>query len=924
MKYLALFIVLFSGSFISAQSFTITGQIHDSLSQPLSFATVIILNPGDSSLVDFTTTNSSGSFEIKNVKSRTYLLRISFVGYQTYFETIQSPSSGNILDLGSILLSVQNESLGAVTVTADRAPVVVKEDTIDFNASSFKTNPNANVEDLLKKMPGIQVKFDGKIIAQGQEVKKIEIEGKPFFGNDPSLATRNLPANAVDRVQVYDKKSEQATFTGIDDGEKQKTINLKLKNDKQKSLFGNITGGAGTNERLKGKLSINRFKSGNQLSLLGMAGNTNEQGFSIEDYLNFSGAMQQMAGGIKFQVRLDENNNLNSVPLDIGNSTGIITNYAGGVNANKDFGPKTNISASYFASSMNQDLQTVTDRLNLLPGNMFNLRQDDIQFNENINHRLNFTIDQKIDSFNGFKLVTAFNYTKTTLDEAVTADNSAGDSLISDSRRSLQSSGEEKKLNSELILRHKFRKQGRTLSLDVQTDMVAQNMSAAMNAMNHFYGDTTQTIIQNQLKERKNNNRNFKGKISYTDRIGQGKYYEVSYGMGTDNGHVNQSVFDVNNGTVSVDTTLTTKFSSTYLYNTFGLSLRFIRKDYNIQLGGILKHTDMKGISGSNETGINKSYLSFLPVACFRYDFTSARHLEIEYSTLTEQPSVLQLQPVVNNNDPLNIYIGNPDLKPAYNHSLQAQYNLFSPSRFISLFFLARADYRVNAFSSSQTVNENLVTITTPVNVKYEKSGFTQIDIGFPLKVIRSRFNLRTGMRTNNGLVIINHSLTRVHSGTFEGNIQYNLNIDDNLNVNLKVDLDRQSSSFGLGMPDQQYRNSNYSADVTCRFLKRFLVNLKSDYLLFKNLTYDYRQEIPLLNAYLSCFIFKNMRGELRFLVSNMLNRTIGVNQEASRTYIERAVTNSPQRYFMVSFTWDLNNAVNRKPGQGSFNGIGG
>ncbi|HLO60215.1 MAG TPA: outer membrane beta-barrel protein [Bacteroidales bacterium] len=924
MKYLALFIILFSGSILSAQSFTIQGQLHDSLSQPLPFATVILLYPGDSTLVDFTTSNTEGNFSIRNVKPGNYLLRISFVGYRTYFKTIATTSPGNILDLGNIQLSAQNKSLGEVTVISERVPVVVKKDTIEFNASSFKTNPNANVEDLLKKMPGIQVKSDGKIMAQGQEVKKIEIEGKTFFGNDPTLATRNLPANAVEKVQVYDKKSEQATFTGIDDGEKQKTINLKLKADRKKALFGNVSAGAGTNDRFRGKFSVNRFNSGNQLSFLGMAGNFNEQGFSMEDYLNFSGAMQQMAGGIKFLVRLDENNNLNGVPLDIGNSKGIITNYAGGANINHDFGRKTNVNASYFANSINQDLQTKTERWNFLPGNEFNFDQDDIQFNENTNQRLNLTIDQKLDSFNSFKLLTAFNITATKLDETAVSANTAGDSPVNDSHRSLNSSGNEMRSNSEFLLRHKFRKQGRTFSIDLKADVVAQNMSGSLNAVNRFYGDTIQTIKQNQLNERTNNNTNCNGKITYTDRIGQGKYYEVSYGLAAENGDVNQEVFDLNKGIKQVDTALTNQFSSTYLYNTLGLSFRFVKKDYNFQLGGVLKQTDMSGIVESNDTRINKNYLNFLPVVGFKYDFTSTRHLEIEYSTQAEQPSLIQMQPVVDNSDPLNIFTGNPGLKPSYNHTLRTQYNFFSPSRFFSFFFLAQADYRMNAFSSSQTINENLVTVTTPVNVKYEKSGFTQVDVGFPLKLIRSRFNLRTGIRTNNGLTIINNTLIRVHSGSFEGNIQYNLNIDDNLNVNLKVEMDRQSSTFGVGIPEQQYMNRVYSADVSCRFLNRFLVNVKSDYLQFKNLTYDYRQEIPILNAYLSCFIFKSMRGEVRFSVSNILNRTIGVSQATSRNFIERSVTNSPHRYFMMSFTYDLNKTVNHKPGQGSFNGIGG
>jgi hypothetical protein len=257
----------------------------------------MLLSQKDSTLVNFGVSDKSGLFEIKNVSVGDYFLKVTFVGYATYQKRISAVGAGGDINVGSIKMIPQDRELEELVIKGEKAPVTVKRDTIEFNAGSFKVKANANVEDLLKKLPGVEVETDGTVRAQGEQVQRVMVDGREFFGRDPKLATRNLPADAVEKVQVFDKKSDQSIFTGIDDGQKEKTINLELKEEKRNGAFGNMMAGAGTDDRFQAKANINRFGKGKQLSFLGMGNNVNEQGFSFSDFLNFTGGSQQMMGG---------------------------------------------------------------------------------------------------------------------------------------------------------------------------------------------------------------------------------------------------------------------------------------------------------------------------------------------------------------------------------------------------------------------------------------------------------------------------------------------------------------------------------------------------------------------------------------------------------------------------------------------------
>jgi hypothetical protein len=349
--YFTVFSLLAVSGIALGQRTEIRGTVTDTTLQPLSSATIMLLNAEDSILVSFAVSDPEGAFLIKQVKPNDYLLQVSYLGFQTHFQEI-SITDADPVDVGAINMQHEGALLSEVEITAEHVPIQIKKDTIEYNAEAFKGQPNDAVEDLLKKLPGMEVESDGTVKAQGETVEKVLVDGKEFFGTDPKIATKNLPADAVDKVQVFDKLSDMAEFSGIDDGDRTKTINLALKEDHKKGVFGNISAGYGSDDRYETKTNINRFTESSQLSFIGMANNVNQQGFSIQDYVNFSGGMQNiMRGGGRSR------GGGSGIQINSGISDGFVKTLAGGLNYNVDFGKKTELRMSYFHNGIKNDIK---------------------------------------------------------------------------------------------------------------------------------------------------------------------------------------------------------------------------------------------------------------------------------------------------------------------------------------------------------------------------------------------------------------------------------------------------------------------------------------------------------------------------------------------------------------------------------------
>ena len=467
MKFIYILIAFF---FISTTAFSqkngsIKGTMQDTLAmQPVAGATLTVMLRKDSSLVSFSMTDNNGNFEIKGLGNGDYRLLITHVNYHNSNKYFSITEDKKQIDLGKLVLHDAAKVLAEVVVSAEAPPVTLVGDTIQYNAGSFKVQPNASVEDLLKKLPGVKVEKDGTVKAQGEKVNKVLVDGKEFFGNDPKIATRNLPADAVDKVQVYDKQSDQAQLTGFDDGNSEKTINLKLKKDKKKGLFGKAMAGYGTNDRYEGRFNINSFKGARQFSAIGMANNDNAEGFSFMDMLNFSGELSRLrqggsGGNINITMNSDDASSFGGLG---GNSNGITATRGGGINYNNIIGTKTDFQSNYFYSYYNPNTDKSIQRQYFLSDSSYFSNQNALSDNIVSSHRLNLNADIILDSFHSIKITPSFGY-----QESQNGSYTGYENLSNLKQRSIEgfsrSLSDSRGINfrNDLLFRKKFRRKGR-------------------------------------------------------------------------------------------------------------------------------------------------------------------------------------------------------------------------------------------------------------------------------------------------------------------------------------------------------------------------------------------------------------------------------------------------------------------------------
>jgi len=916
-KKLLLLILLATSLSAVAQKSAIRGQATDSLNAPMPSATVMLLLAKDSSLVSFGSTDRQGMFELKNVSRGDYQLKITFVGYANGVKDLKAADfTGPVIDVGRLTMRPISSELDELVIKGEKAPVTVKRDTIEFNAGSFKTKANANVEDLLKKMPGLEVETDGSIKAQGEQVQRVMVDGREFFGRDPKLATRNLPADAIDKVQVFDKKSDQSVFTGIDDGQREKTINLELKEEKRNGAFGNLVGGAGTDDRFTAKASVNKFSKGDQLSFLGMGNNINEQGFSMDDYMNFSGGSQQMmgGGGGRMTIQLDGNSQ-GGVPLNFGGrQNGILTNYAGGLNTNQDIGTKTKLNSSYFYNNLNQNISQVLNRINYLPNGSYDFNQASKQINQSDNHRANLTIDQFLDSANSLKFTASATLTNNEQSvQSFAQTMNIGGGVQNESIRNAFTEGRSTNLNASLLYRHRFPKKGRTFSTTLTLGLSQSNADGSLSSTNEFFTTVPEERVIEQINTQKSDNQSYGAQFSYTEPLGNRKYLEANYSLRTNQNDVIRDVNDIVSGAPVYNDTLSNRYNSNYLYNRPGINLRVNRQKFNFTVGASYQNTRLKGDLTLRDTTIDRTFENILPVVRFNYDFSSFKHFRLDYETSMQEPNIQQLQPVIDNSDPLNLSSGNPNLQPGYAHSFRLHYTQFDPASGIGLFAFVNSNYTTNAIAYSQTVNPlTLVRLTVPVNVADNLRISGNFSFQFPVRKFSSRFSVGPTATYTRGINLINLQENRTDQRTYGGTFRYDYSFKEVLTLGLSANLSQNKTSYSFNeTQNQQFLNETYTADLNINFLKNYSFSTDYAFYHYRSQTTDFDQTIPILNLSVSRFLLKNNVGELKIGVVNALDRSVGVSQTATSNYLQQETTNNLGRYYMVTFTYALNKQLN-------------
>jgi len=928
-RFIVSLLLIFTTGLVQAQNFSLRGKINDPENAGLPNATILLLNPSDSTMVNYGLSNLSGNFEIRNLARREYLMRITYIGFGTHFEKIVPPE-GNLLDLGEIRLENERVTLIEVMVQEERIPMRVRNDTIEYDALAFKPLPNEVVEDLLKRMPGIEVQSDGGVVAQGETVRRVLVDGKEFFGRDPKMATQNLPADAVSKVHVFDQRSEQSLFTGIDDGQRERTINLELKEDRKEGLFGNTSLAYGTEDRFQGKTNINRFDNKGQLSILGMGNNVNQTGFSIGEYLNFSGGAQSLlgggggggGGGGAMQITM----NSASIPISFDGrpaTSGLMTSWAGGANVNRKLGEKTEVTASYFYNQLGHDISQELERENFLPSGNFIYEQQSLQDNRNFNHRLNLRLDHKFSEASSLLFTANTSANKTQgIQQSFSSTLNAEGFMQNSSQQASESEGQRLSLETSLLWRQRLNKPGRTLTAGLNLSSLGNDQDATLDALNRFFGSepSEQPLLQYSLLENLNNSMG--ANATYTEPLGNRRFMEVNYRVTRNFNEVDQQVFNTEEGLQIIDSLLTNKYNNTYLFQRGGLNISQNRDRYNLTLGTNLQMTSLRGNIITSNQEINKDYTHVLPVLRFTYEFSNFRRMMANYETSVQEPSILQLQPLIDNRDPLNLYVGNPGLKPSYRHRATVRFNTFNPLTSFGFFTFLTADYVKNAITNATSISEQLVRTITPVNVKDNMSLRANVNFNVGLSKIKSRFQVGSTITHSQSVNILNGVEQDIANNILGGNARFTFRPGDNFETSLTANINQQLTKYEFSELEQAFLNQTYGSEINWTLLKNWRVGTGLRYQIYEGRTEAFNRKIPMLDFSLSRSFLKGNAGELKLSGYNMLNQDMGVTQTADANYIQRQVTNSLGRYFLLSFTYSLNRALNvfegsHRPGSG-------
>jgi hypothetical protein len=929
--YISLLLILFTVSLFAQKNGTVKGLAFDTISkQPVAAATITVLEKKDSSLVTFTMTGNDGSFELKGIPNGDYRLMFSHVNYYNTNVFFTISENNKNAELGNIVMNDKTKVLAEVIARNEAPPVTLINDTVQYNAGSFKVQPNANVEQLLKKLPGVKVEKDGTIKAQGEKVNKVLVDGKEFFGNDPKIATKNLPADAVDKVQVYDKQSDQAQLTGFEDGNYEKTINLKLKKDKKKGMFGKVNAGVGNKERYEGKFNVNSFKGARQFSAIGMGNNTNAEGFSFMDILNFTGELARMqrggGGNININMSGDEAAAMGVNPG--GRNSGINTAWGGGLNYNNIIGKKLDFQSNYFYNRYNPNSESHIQRQYFSKDSSWYYNQDALNNNLSNNHRLNLNTLYQVDSLNSIRITPSFSYQNTNNQSQVNYQTlSETKSLTNEGFSNNTAANKGYNFKNDIIWRKKFARKGRTFSLTLQTSLNESKGDGSLSSINSFYktnGSLSKRDTLNQKSTTKGDLRGYNAKAVYTEPIWKRSLLEFSAGRNNSKSTTEKITHDYNklNGKYDqLNNSLTNDFENTYSYSNAGIRLRTQKKKYSYALGLSWQQTQQEGkiISGTKDSLISKTFKNLLPNARFQYNFSRFKLFSVSYNTSTNQPSMSQLQPVPDNSNSLNIKDGNPQLKQEYNHAIMGHLNLMSPYKNKNLFMFFNMQFTQNKIVTNDSANlQTGVRRSKPVNVNGVYNLNSNISYSMPVRFLKGTVEVSSNTGLFKTKQFFNSVENVIKTLTLGPDLRVDMNPTEKLNIAIGAGFNYNKTKYSLQSAlNTNYLSQEYNASIDWQMPKGFFFSTDFTYTINSQRAADFNTKVPIWNASISKQVLKYNRGEIKFAARDLLDKNIGISRNTNNNYIEDSRVLTLRRFFLFSFTYSLSKTGLNNAGAG-------
>ncbi|WP_343700535.1 TonB-dependent receptor [Chitinophaga sp.] len=870
----------------------ITGSLTDRVNrEPLPNAAVALLASKDSAVLFTTVADGKGAFTFKGTPPGRYVLSVTYLGYTPLTRNLHVTDTTRLLALGTLALLRKGVNLQEVEIVEAKPPITIKEDTIEFNAGSFKVRENALVEDLLKKLPGIQVEKDGTIKANGETVKRVLVDGKPFFGDDPKMSTRNLPADVIDKIQLIDRKSDQAQFTGIPDGETEKALNLTIKPDRKKGMFGRASAGYGSDSRFSVSGNANRFRNTQQLAVVASGNNVNNTGFGG------SGGRGMM--------------------MNNANSEGLMRNWIGGINYSDNLAKGLRLSSSYFLN----DLQRENEKR--VEGET-RLSADSSRFTNNINgslngttnHRLNARMEYDIDSFHSLIVTPNVSWnTGNTYSENQNTTLMNKDTL--NTGRSLtRSSNSTPNLSGSALFRKKFDKKGRTFSTNLTFGAGGSDVESVNQSRTAYYKQNAVSEVDSidQKVTQRNRSNNLGVRMSYTEPLLNDRYLELNYGYNYNFSSSDRRTFNRSKpgeGYDELDDSLTNSFSNVYSNHQAGLSLMTQRLRYHYTLGMNVQFNSLNSENLTKGSEIRQSTVNVSPLAHFNYNFSAKKRLRASYRGQTKQPTLEQLQPVPDNSNPLFIKEGNPDLRPSFSNNVNISYNAYNQESMRSFFAAMNGSFVLNQIVNATSLTDDGRQVTRPVNVNgnYNFSAF--VVNGFSMNQRQDR---RTAINTNTNLTysreisFLNGQQNFTNNFNITQGANFNYSHGELFDISAGGSVNYNRARFSVDKRNNtDYFNFGLSLDFNVNLPLGFIIGADVDYTANTGRSEGYNLQYTLMNGFVSKSLFSKKQGLLRFQVYDLLNQNVSVNRTVSGNYIEDVESKVLRQYFMLSFSYFLN-----------------
>lgn len=908
---------------------TIRGIIQDTSSATMAGATVMLLQPKDSSLVNFSRANDKGIFEFKNVKNTNFILKVSFVGFLPYQQLLK-PSESEVNDLGGVKIKPIAQELLEVVVRTAKAPLSIRGDTIEYNASSFKVPPGSSVEDLLRRLPGIDVDASGNIKAQGKDVKKLLVDGKTFFGNDPKAATKNLGAETISKVQVFNGKSEQALITGIDDGKKEKTINLELKEEFKKGAFGKVTAAIGSQSRTAFRGNYNRFNKKEQFSIIGYGNNINETGVNWSDYTDFKGnnAFNQndnadFGFGNGNQYYFGDNNGI----INNFDGRGFTKNFGSGINYNYSH-EKTKFSSSYFYNQTKLNLDEFSSRKTFLSNGSFNSTDTANTANFRGNHSISTRFEQMLDSSNTLitKVNVDFNNSnKTSLSrqQFSTEENITRNTININNNTELTGYN----LSTLAIFRHKFKKKGQVIASSMGYNLANSDGSDHINSLTKFFQATdinSQIRAIAQLNQNASKNNIFKAGLNYLDPLSKRIYWESFYNFSINNRNVGRDAFNEATNNSRLDS-LSLYYQNTITYNRIGSSLRYSHSGINISAGVAALRYGLNGKiypkkSDPIKDEVEKTYDAIVPNLNASVEFKNNAYLNLSYDLNINAPNMNDLQPVVNNNNPFYIITGNQDLLPEKSHSIGLDFYKFDPATFTNISIWTNYNYYLSQVTYNQTVDNNFITRTRPENISGGQRFSGGLYSNFPIVKTKLTLNFNLNTTISNLPTFINGIRNQTNNNNYSGTVGFNLTPSEKLlmNFNYTIGLTNIKYSIEEGQ-NQQIKTAGASGSIKWNFISKTFFETSLNYNNYRNDRLGFNRDIPILDCSIRRLLFKDNKVEVRLAAFDVFNKRQTITQQGYQNYVTNQTSITLARYFMLSLTYNMKGHVDKLKKRGSW-----